>query len=87
MGIKASRPVKPSCVVLFASFSLLDVHTKKVRKVPPGLPSSVSDNMPFFSLLLFRWCGTTAILSARFTEKKASARLEKMAELRSLRKK
>jgi len=26
---------------------LTEIHTKKVRKVPPGLPSSVSDNMPF----------------------------------------
>lgn len=42
---------KNSRLVFFPFFSLLDVHTKKVRKVPPGLPSSVSDNMP--SLFLF----------------------------------
>lgn len=30
----------------FPFFFLSDIHTKKVRKVPPGLPSSVSDNMP-----------------------------------------
>lgn len=51
--MKATWPVKPSCIVLLL-FSLSEVHTKKVRKVPPGLPSSVSDNMPF--LLLFRTC-------------------------------
>jgi len=32
---------------LFIYFSLSEVHPKKVRKVPPGLPSSVSDNMLF----------------------------------------
>lgn len=41
------------CFVAFLSLS--EVHTKKVRKVPPGLPSSVSDDMPFF-LMSFRWC-------------------------------
>lgn len=39
------------CFVDFLSLS--EVHTKKVRKVPPGLPSSVSDDMPcFFSCVI-----------------------------------
>ncbi|KAI4817153.1 hypothetical protein KUCAC02_009432 [Chaenocephalus aceratus] len=28
----------------------MEAHPKKVRKVPPGLPSSVSDKMPLFVL-------------------------------------
>lgn len=63
----------------FVAFSpcLSEVHTKKVRKVPPGLPSSVSDNMPFFFyyfgsmvLLLFRVCAG---------EEKAPACLESLS--------
>lgn len=47
---------KPSfTVLLFFFLSLSEVHPKKVRKVPPGLPSSVSDNMPFFHVLFGRF--------------------------------
>lgn len=37
--------LRPHLTVFLLLF-LLDVHTKKVRKVPPGLPSSVSDSVP-----------------------------------------
>lgn len=63
------------CFVAFSP-SLSEVHTKKVRKVPPGLPSSVSDNMPFFDyfggvvLLLFWVCAG---------EEKAPACLESLS--------
>lgn len=39
-----------SCLFVF----LPDIHTKKVRKVPPGLPSSVSEITLFCSVLSCR---------------------------------
>lgn len=40
------------CFCCFFSLFLSEVHTKKVRKVPPGLPSSVSDKMHFFFYII-----------------------------------
>ncbi|AWP14900.1 putative transcription factor 4-like [Scophthalmus maximus] len=46
-GIVTAKPLEGRRRTL--PMDTMEIHPKKVRKVPPGLPSSVSDNTPFLS--------------------------------------